>query len=68
MFWTFFWFEMKLRMRSMSTYIFFLIPFAMMFFRCRWRTLGRLARAKCCMNGPYALMNCYGQVTASGRS
>jgi hypothetical protein len=32
MFGQFFWFELKLRLRSISTYVFFLIPFLLMFF------------------------------------
>ncbi len=39
MLWTFCWFELKLRLRSISTYIFFLIPFLMMFFSVSVRTL-----------------------------
>ena len=66
MFWTFFWFEMKLRMRSVSTYIFFLIPFAMMFFSVSVADFGPIGTGKVLMNGPYALLNCYGQFTAFG--
>ena len=66
MFWTFFWFEMKLRMRSVSTYIFFLIPFAMMFFSVSVADFGPIGTGKVLLNGPYALLNCYGQFTAFG--
>ncbi len=58
MFWTFFWFEMKLRMRSVSTYIFFLIPFAMIFFSVSVADFGPIGTGKVLLNGPYALLNC----------
>ncbi len=66
MFWTFFWFELKLRMRSASTYIFFLIPFAMMFFSVSVSDFGPIGPGKVLLNGPYALMQCFGQYTAFG--
>ena len=66
MFWTFFWFEMKLRMRSVSTYIFFLIPFAMIFFSVSVADFGPIGTGKVLLNGPYALLNYYGQFTTFG--
>ncbi len=66
MFWTFFWFELKLRFRSVSTYIFFLIPFAMMFFSVSVSDFGPIGPGKVLLNGPYALLNCFGQYTAFG--
>jgi ABC-2 type transport system permease protein len=66
MFWTFFWFEMKLRMRSVSTYIFFLIPFLMMFFSVSVSDFGPIGPGKILLNGPYALLNCFAQFTAFG--
>jgi ABC-2 type transport system permease protein len=66
MFWTFFWFELKLRFRSVSTYIFFLIPFAMMFFSVSVSDFGPIGPGKILLNGPYALLNCFGQYTGFG--
>src|SRR5271169_1197615 len=66
MFWTFFWFELKLRLRSVSTYIFFLIPFAMMFFSVSVSDFGPIGPGKVLLNGPYALLVCFGQYTAFG--
>ena len=66
MFWTFFWFELKLRFRSVSTYIFFLIPFAMMFFSVSVSDFGPIGPGKVLLNGPYALLNCFGQYTTFG--
>jgi ABC-2 type transport system permease protein len=66
MFWTFFWFELRLRFRSISTYIFFLIPFAMMFFSVSVSDFGPIGPGKILLNGPYALLNCFGQFTGFG--
>jgi ABC-2 type transport system permease protein len=66
MFWTFFWFEMKLRMRSVSTYVFFLIPFLLMFFSVSVEDFGPVGPGKVLLNGPYALMQGFGQFTAFG--
>ncbi len=66
MFWASFWFEMKLRFRSISTYIFFLIPFAMMFFSVSVSDFGPIGPGKILLNGPYALLNCFGQFTGFG--
>jgi ABC-2 type transport system permease protein len=66
MFWTFFWFEMKLRFRSVSTYVFFLIPFLLMFFSVSVSDFGPIGPGKILLNGPYALLNCFGQFTGFG--
>jgi ABC-2 type transport system permease protein len=55
MFWTFFWFELKLRFRSVSTYIFFLIPFAMMLLAVSAEDFGFVGVGKAQVNGPFAL-------------
>ena len=68
MFWRFFWFEMKLRMRSVSTYVFFLIPFLLMFFAVSVQDFGPAGSGKVQLNRPWALMQCFGQFTDSGRS
>lgn len=66
MFWTFFWFEMKLRFRSISTYVFFLIPCLLMFFSVSVSDFGPIGPGKILLNGPYALLNCFGQFTGFG--
>ena len=66
MFWTFFWFEMKLRLRSVSTYIFFLIPFAMMFFAVSVSDFGPVGAGKVLLNGPYSLLLNFSQLTIFG--
>ena len=66
MFWTFFWFEIKLRFRSVSTYIFFLIPFGMLFFSVSTADFGPVPAGKILLNGPWALMQNYGQITGFG--
>jgi ABC-2 type transport system permease protein len=66
MFWTFFWFEMKLRFRSVSTYVFFLIPFLLMFFSVSVSDFGPVGPGKILLNSPFALLNCFGQFTGFG--
>jgi ABC-2 type transport system permease protein len=66
MFWRFFWFELKLRFRSVSTYVFFLIPFAMMFFSVSVQDFGFIGPGKVLVNGPYALLYAFTQLTTFG--
>jgi ABC-2 type transport system permease protein len=66
MFWTFFWFELKLRFRSISTYLFFLIPFLVMFFSVSVEDFGPIGPGKVLVNGPYALLENFGQLTGFG--
>jgi ABC-2 type transport system permease protein len=66
MLWTFFWFELKLRLRSVSTYIFFLIPFLMMFFSVSVEDFGPVGPGKVLVNGPYALIQNFAQLTGYG--
>jgi len=66
MFWTFFWFEIKLRFRSISTYIFFLIPFGMLFFAVSSADFGPVPPGKILLNGPWALLQNFGQITGFG--
>ena len=63
MFGTFFWFELKLRFRSVSTYVFFLIPFLMMFFAVSVEDFGPIGAGKVFYNGPYALLLTFAQLT-----
>jgi ABC-2 type transport system permease protein len=66
MFWAFFRFELKLRFRSVSTYIFFLIPFLMMFFSVSVEDFGPIGAGKILLNGPFALLINFGQLTGFG--
>ncbi|HEY2117581.1 MAG TPA: M1 family aminopeptidase [Candidatus Acidoferrum sp.] len=66
MLWTFFWFELKLRFRSISTYIFFFIPFMMMFFFVSVEDFGPIGPGKVLLNGPYALLQGFSQLTGFG--
>jgi ABC-2 type transport system permease protein len=66
MFWTFFWFELKLRFRSVSTHIFFLIPFLVMFFAVSVADFGPVPPGKILLNGPWALLENFGQLTGFG--
>lgn len=66
MFWTFFWFELKLRFRSVSTYIFFLIPFLLMFFSVSVTDFGPVPPGKLLLNGQWALLENFGQLTGFG--
>lgn len=66
MFWTFFWFELKLRMRSVSTYVFFLIPFLLTLFSVSVEDFGPVGPGKVLLNSPYALLQCFGQFTGFG--
>lgn len=66
MFWTFFWFELRLRLRSISTYVFFLIPFLMMFFSVSVQDFGPVGPGKVLLNGPFALTLNFGQLTSFG--
>src|SRR5215831_8994528 len=66
MFGQFFWFELKLRLRSISTYVFFLIPFLLMFFEVSVSDFGPIGTGKILKNGPYALTTSYVQLTAFG--
>src|ERR1700733_13194594 len=66
MFWPFFRFELKLRFRSISTYIFFLIPFLVMFFSVSVADFGPVPPGKILLNGPWALLENFGQLTGFG--
>jgi ABC-2 type transport system permease protein len=66
MFRHFFAFELRLRMRSVSTYIYFLIPFTMMFFAVSAEDFGPIPPGKVLMNGPFAMFQMYVDLTAFG--
>jgi ABC-2 type transport system permease protein len=58
--------ELKLRFKSISTYVFFLMPFLMMFFAVSARDFGPVGNGKVYLNGPYALSLTFVQLTAFG--
>src|SRR5215470_11693006 len=56
MFWHFFLFELKLRLKSFSSYIFFLMVAALPFFSVSVRDFGPIPNGKVFLNGPYAFL------------
>jgi ABC-2 type transport system permease protein len=66
MFGHFFWFELKLRARSVSTYIYFLIPFLMTLFGVSAEDFGPIPAGKILVNGPFAIFQMYLDLTAFG--
>jgi ABC-2 type transport system permease protein len=66
MFTEFLFFELKLRLRSTSTYVFFLICFLMMFFEVSVSDFGPIGAGKVFVNGPFALTTSYLQLTGFG--
>lgn len=63
MFASHFLFELKLRLRSLSTYVYFLIFFLLMFFEVSVHDFGPIGTGKVLLNGPYAVTLCYVQLT-----
>src|SRR5438477_4411 len=66
MFKDFFLFELKLRFRSISTYVFFLMPFLIAFFAVSTSDFGPIGAGKVFKNGPFALTTIFLQLTAFG--
>ncbi|HXJ96281.1 MAG TPA: M1 family aminopeptidase [Terriglobia bacterium] len=66
MFASHFLFELKLRLRSLSTYVYFLIFFLLTFFETSVHDFGPIGTGKVLLNGPYALTLCYVQLTGFG--
>lgn len=62
----FFFFELKLRFRSISTYVFFLMPFLMALLSISAGDFGPIGAGKVLKNGPYALATIFLQLTAFG--
>jgi len=56
MFWDFLLFELKLRLKSISTYIFFVMVAALPFFSVSVRDFGPIPNGKVLLNGPYAFL------------
>ncbi|MGC2287019.1 MAG: M1 family aminopeptidase [Candidatus Acidiferrum sp.] len=66
MFKDFFLFELKLRLKSASTYIFFLLAALLPFFSIAARDFGPLGGGKVLLNGPYAVLLITTQVLMFG--
>jgi hypothetical protein len=66
MFTSHFLLEFKLRLRSLSTYVYFLIFFLLTFFETSVHDFGPIGTGKVLLNGPYALTLCYVQLTGFG--
>ena len=66
MFFNFVKFEIKYRFRQISTYVYFLLWFLMMFFTVSARNFGPVGNGKVMLNGPYALATYDVQLTAFG--
>src|SRR6516165_3819536 len=66
MFTSHFLFELKLRLRSLSTYVYFLIFFLLAFFEVSVHDFGPVGTGKVFLNGPYALTLCYVQLSGFG--
>jgi ABC-2 type transport system permease protein len=66
MFASHFLFELKLRLRSVSTYVYFLIFFLLTFFETSVHDFGPIGTGKVLLNGPYAITLCYVQLTGFG--
>ncbi len=66
MLWNMFVFEIKLRLRQVSTWIYFAIWFLMCFFSVSARDFGPVGNGKVLLNGPYAAQVIYTQLMAFG--
>ncbi|MFY9938557.1 MAG: ABC transporter permease, partial [Silvibacterium sp.] len=66
MFLDFFLFELKLRIKSLSTYVYFALWFLMVFFSVAAEDWGPVGAGKVLLNGPYATMQYFLQLSAFG--
>ena len=66
MFTDFFLFELKLRFKSVSTYVFFLLAAILPFFSVAAQGFGPAGSGKVLLNGPYAVLLITTLVTAYG--
>jgi ABC-type transport system involved in multi-copper enzyme maturation permease subunit len=55
MFWEFFSFEIKFRLKSLSTYVYFLLWFTLMLLFVSAEDVGPVGNGKILLNGPWAL-------------
>ncbi|MBV8113461.1 MAG: hypothetical protein JO300_01890 [Silvibacterium sp.] len=66
MFLDFFLFELKLRFKSISTYVYFTMWFLLTFFGVSAEDFGPIGAGKTLLNGPYATLQYFVQLTAFG--
>src|SRR5450755_118038 len=66
MFWEFFSFEIKFRLKSISTYVYFLLWFALSFFSVAAEDFGPVGNGKVLLNGPWATSTYYTQFCIFG--
>jgi ABC-2 type transport system permease protein len=66
MFWEFFLFELKFRLKGISTYAFFLLWFGMSFLSVAAEDFGPVGNGKVLLNGPWAISTVYIQLTLFG--
>src|SRR5579862_2229122 len=66
MFWEFFLFELKFRLKGISTYAYFLLWFGMSFLSVAAEDFGPVGNGKVLLNGPWAISTVYIQLTLFG--
>jgi ABC-2 type transport system permease protein len=66
LFWEFFSFEMKFRLKSLSTYVYFLLWFFMAFFSIAAQDFISIGNGKQLLNGPYSTTELYSEFTFFG--
>jgi ABC-2 type transport system permease protein len=66
LFWEFFSFELKFRLKSLSTYVYFLLWFLLAFFSIAARDVITIGNGKQLMNGPYSTTTLYTVLTFFG--
>jgi ABC-type transport system involved in multi-copper enzyme maturation permease subunit len=66
MFWEFFSFEIKFRLKSLSTYVYFLLWFALSFLFVAAEDFGPVGNGKVLLNGPWAISVYYIQLSLFG--
>jgi ABC-2 type transport system permease protein len=66
MFWEFFSFEIKFRLKSLSTYVYFILWFALSFLFVAAEDFGPVGNGKVLLNGPWAISVYYIQLSLFG--
>src|SRR5579862_3131363 len=66
MFWEFFLFELKFRLKGISTYAYFLFFFGMAFLSVAAEDFGPVGNGKVLLNGPWAISTVYIQLCLFG--
>src|ERR1700733_5919196 len=66
MFWEFFLFELKFRLKGISTYAYFVLWFGMSFLSVAAEDFGPIGNSKILLNGPYTCYGVYMNLTLFG--